>query len=179
MRVLLDACVMYPTVLREILLGVAKLGAYSPVWSERIVEEWARAARKIGPMGEPQARGEIALLRANWPDAWVSPRAGDEARLWLPDPNDIHVLAAAIASSADAIVTFNAKDFPRSTLSEEGVKRLSPDELLMEAWMAEPEGVAQAVGKVHAQACEMAGEDLALRALLKRARVPRLGKALA
>ncbi len=116
MKALLDACVLYPTVLREILLAVAARGLYTPLWSDRILEEWARATRKLGPEGEIQARGEVAALRAAWPAAAVPPAPGIAARLWLPDPDDIHVLAAAIAGSADAIVTFNAADFPRQTL---------------------------------------------------------------
>ena len=46
MKALLDACVLYPTVLREILTGVAGQGLYTPLWSDRILEEWARATRK-------------------------------------------------------------------------------------------------------------------------------------
>ncbi|MBN2905395.1 MAG: PIN domain-containing protein [Rhodobacteraceae bacterium] len=179
MKALLDACVLYPTVLREILLAVAGRGLFTPLWSARILEEWARAARKIGPTGEAQARAEIALIRAAWPGAEVPPRAGLEARLWLPDPADVHVLAAAIAGNAGLVVTFNARDFPRNVLAEEGLARLGPDEFLMECWLADPRAVTGAVGDVHAQACRMSGEDLPLRALLKRARLPRLGKALA
>lgn len=80
MKLLLDTCVIYPTVMREVLLGVAKAGAFEPLWSERILEEWARAARKIGPTGEAQARGEIALVQATWPKASVRYREGTEAR---------------------------------------------------------------------------------------------------
>lgn len=179
MRALLDACVLYPTVLREILMGVAGEGLFTPLWSARILEEWARAARKIGPTGEVQARAEVALLRAAWPKAEVAPRAGLEARLWLPDHNDRHVLAAAIAGSADLIVTFNARDFPRHLLAEEGVRREDPDALLMALWLDQPDAVARAVARVHQQAERMSGAALPLRALLKRARLPRLGKALA
>jgi predicted nucleic acid-binding protein len=179
MKVLLDACVLYPTVLREILLCVAAQGLFTPLWSERILEEWARAARKIGPTGEAQARGEIALLRANWPKASVPPHEGLEARLWLPDPADVHVLAAAIAGSADLILTFNAGDFPRRTLEEEGLRRDAPDHFLLELWREAPEAVAGCVAQVHAVACRMSGEEMDLRKLLKRARLPRLGKALA
>ena len=113
MKLLLDTCVIYPTVMREMLLGVAKTGAFTPLWSARILEEWARAARKIGPNGEAQARAEIALAKAAWPRAEVTWRPSLEARLYLPDAADIHVLAAAIDGSADAIITLNAKDFPR------------------------------------------------------------------
>lgn len=179
MKVLLDACVLYPTVLREILLCVAGRGLYTPLWSERILEEWARAARKIGPTGEAQARGEIALLRANWPRASVPEHQGLEARLWLPDPADVHVLAAAIAGSADLILTFNAADFPRRTLEEEGLRRDSPDHFLLELWREAPEAVAGCVAQVHDVANRMSGEEMDRRKLLKRARLPRLGKALA
>lgn len=178
MRALLDACVLYPTVMREILLGVAEAGLYRPLWSERILEEWARAARKLGETGEMQARGEVALLKAHWPDACVTPRDGDLARLWLPDENDVHVLAAGIAGSADVVVTLNAKDFPRASLREEGLERSSPDEFLMGFWMTEPARVSDVVATVHAQAEHISGEEIAQRALLKRARLPRLGKAL-
>ena len=108
MKILLDACVLYPTVLREILIGVAREGLYRPLWSARILEEWARAAARLGPADEAIARGEVAALRAAFPQAEVAAQPGLEGRLHLPDPNDIHVLAAAIAAHADAIVTFNA-----------------------------------------------------------------------
>lgn len=178
MRALLDACVIYPTVLREILMGVAAAGLYRPLWSDRILEEWARAARKLGPTGEVQARGEVAVLKANWPEASVEPRAGDLARLWLPDENDIHVLAAAISGSADVIVTLNAKDFPRATLRDEGVERAAPDAFLMGFWEVQPDIVADVVARVHGTAQQMSGEEFTQRSLLKRARLPRLGKAL-
>ena len=104
MKAVLDACVLYPTVLREILLGVAQTGLYTPLWSERILEEWARATRKLGPGAEDIARAELAAVRRAFPRATVPPTHRLEARLHLPDENDIHVLATAIAGGADAIV---------------------------------------------------------------------------
>lgn len=178
MKVLLDTCVLYPTVMREILLAVAATGAYQPLWSARILEEWARAARKLGPSGEPQARAEIALVTRDWPNAVVSYPPSLESRLYLPDPADVHVLAAAIAGSADVIVTMNAQDFPRHTLAEEGLARQDPDAFLYQLWQADPQGVAQAADRVRAQADRLSGEAWDIRALLKKARLPRLGKAL-
>ena len=64
MRIVIDACVLYPTVMREVVLGAAEAGLFAPRWSARILEEWARAARKIGPEGETIARGEIAAVQA-------------------------------------------------------------------------------------------------------------------
>lgn len=179
MKALLDTCVLYPTVMREVLLAAARAGFFTPLWSARILEEWARAARKLGPEGEPIARGEIALLRVAWTGAEVPRREGLEARLYLPDENDIHVLAAAIAGNADVIVTMNAADFPRGTLAEEGLDRISPDEFLMGFFGADPATMARAVEAVRAEAERLSGQPWDIRALMKKARLPRLGKALA
>lgn len=177
MKLVLDACVLFPTVMREMLLGAAAEGFYTPVWSERLLEEWARAAARLGPDGEAQARGEIALLRARWPGAEARIDAGLERRLWLPDPADIHVLALAVGSSADGIVTANAKDFPRNILAEEGLTRADPDALLFGFWQADTDRM-QAVGeRVLAEANRMG--NWTMRALMKKARLPRTGKALA
>ena len=58
MKAVLDACVLYPTVLREILLGVAARGLYEPLWSDRILREWTRATAKLGPLAQAQAEAE-------------------------------------------------------------------------------------------------------------------------
>ncbi|WP_238366162.1 RSP_2648 family PIN domain-containing protein [Mesobacterium pallidum] len=179
MKVLLDTCVLYPTVMRQVLLGVAERGLFIPLWSDRILEEWARAAIKLGPQGEAQARAEIAQLRAAWPNACVTWKPSLESRLWLPDPADIHVLAAAIAGSADVLVTLNAKDFPRGTLAEEGLSRAAPDEFLMGFHAAHPGILAEVAETVRAEAERLSGESWPMRDLMKKARLPRLGKALA
>lgn len=178
MKAVLDTCVIYPTVMREMLLGAAKLGHFQPIWSARILEEWARAARKIGPMGETQARAEIALTQSQWPKAEHPAAPGLERRLWLPDAADIHVLATAVDSSADIIVTVNAKDFPKHLLAEEGLNRRDPDGLLHSFWLKDPEGIAAIAAAVLAEANRLSGDQWTLRALMKKARLPRLGKAL-
>ncbi|MEM6564531.1 MAG: PIN domain-containing protein, partial [Pseudomonadota bacterium] len=148
MRVLIDTCVLYPTVMREMVLGSAETGAFEPKWSARIEEEWARASRKLGPTGEAQARAEIALVRGRFANTQIRVPEGLEARLWLPDAGDIHVLAAAVAGSADAIMTLNAKDFPRHILAEEGLKRIDPDAFLVDLWQAMPEQIEAVGGRV-------------------------------
>ena len=178
MRVVLDACVLFPPVLREILLGCAGRGLFTPLWSARILEEWARATRRLGPEAELAARAEAVRVSLAFPQAAVAPRAGLEARLHLPDPDDIHVLATAIAGHADTILTFNATDFPRGLLAAEGIVRRDPDGFLWELWSFHPGPVAEAVAEVHRRAEALAGRPVSLRALLKRARLSRLGKAL-
>lgn len=178
MRIFLDACVLYPTVTREVLLGVAQAGVFEPQWSPRVLEEWARATLKIGPEAETFARGEIALLRAQWPKAEIIPPPALGARLWLPDDNDIHVLAAAISGSADAIMTVNAKDFPRHILAEEGLSRIDPDGYLFQTYQSFPEVVRTVGETVLKTACELSQKEWKMRDLMKKARLPRLGKAL-
>ncbi len=177
-RALLDACVLYPTVLREILIATAQAGLYRPLWSPRLLEEWARAAARHSAQDELIARSDITLLRSAFPQAEITPPPSLMARLHLPDTNDIHVLAAAIAGSADVIVTFNARDFPRGLLADEGVGRADPDAFLMDLWLAHPDAVAAAVESVRQRTERISGRDQPLRPLLKRARLPRLGKAL-
>jgi hypothetical protein len=98
--------------------------------------------------------------------------------LWLPDPADTHVLAAAIAGYADTIITLNAKDFPRQILAEEGLSRSDPDAFLQGIWQAQPEMMADVANNVLSEARRLSSEDWQLRALLKKARLPRLAKAL-
>lgn len=177
-KAVLDACVLFPTVLREILQGAAAAGLYQPVFSDRILREWVRATAKLGPGASVLADGEAAALRAAFPRALVRERPEIEARLVLPDPNDVHVLACAIASGADAIVTFNARDFPGHVLAAEGINRRDPDGFLWELQSRHPEAMAQVVKAVRERAEAISGQPQPLKSLLKRARLFRLGKAL-
>ncbi|NAZ36091.1 RSP_2648 family PIN domain-containing protein [Rubellimicrobium sp. CFH 75288] len=178
MRVVLDACVLYPTVLREVLLGCAAEGLFEPLWSARLLEEWARAAARLGPEGEAVARGEIAALRAAFPGAELRVPEGAERGLWLPDPDDVHVLAAAVAGRADAILTWNAADFPRGVLAEEGLVRLDPDRFLVSLWERAPEAVVRVAAAAAERATRLSGEAWDPPRLLRKARLPVLARRL-
>ena len=178
MRILIDTCVLYPTVMRQMVVGAAQAGAFAPLWSPRILEEWRRAAVKLGAAGQVQAEVEIATLRAAMPQAEVEVPDGVHARLWLPDDNDVHVLAAAVSASADAIMTLNAKDFPRGVLAEEGLSRVDPDSYLLGVWQAQPQMIEKVAAQVHGEAERLSAAPWQMRALLKKARLPRLAKAL-
>ncbi|MFN3280738.1 MAG: RSP_2648 family PIN domain-containing protein [Tabrizicola sp.] len=178
MKAVLDACVLYPTVLREILQGAGEAGLFQPVFSERILREWVLATAKLGPEAPAIAAGEAAAFRAAFPRGLVRVHPEIEAGLLLPDPNDRHVLATAIASGADAIVTFNAQDFPGHVLAAEGIARRDPDGFLWELQSRHPEAIAAIVETVRAKAEAISGQPVALRPLLKRARLFRLAKAM-
>lgn len=178
MRVVIDACLLYPTVMREMLLGVAGQGTFTPLWSPRLLAEWQHTAARHGPEGRGQAEAEAARMAARWPLGCVEAEPGRTARLWLPDPGDIHVLAAAIAGHADGILTFNARDFPRHILAEEGLWRADPDAFLHGIWQARPQMVAGVAETVLGRARQLSARDWEMRPLLKKARLPRLAKAL-
>ncbi len=179
MRAVLDACVLYPTVLREVMLGLAGQGLYTPLWSPRLLEEWARAAARLGPGQEVIARGDALAAGLRFPGASAVLPPGAEVALDLPDADDRHVLAAAIAAGADAIVTLNLRDFPARALAPKGIRAVHPDAFLLELWREHPAAVAAVAEAVRAEAERLSGAPQPLRALMKRARLPRLGKALA
>jgi len=169
-RVLLDACILYPSVTRELLIGAAKQGFFTPLWSARILEEWRHTARRYG-IG-PVADIEIALLRVGWPKAEVVPNEALEATLALPDRNDRHVLAAAITGGAQELLTRNLKDFPTRVLARHQLVRREPDGFLLEMG----DRLSPVVTVVYQRAQEMGGEAISCRRLLKRAGLPKLGK---
>jgi predicted nucleic acid-binding protein len=171
MRVALDACVLFPPVMRAMLLGAAAAGGFEPVWSARILEEWARATRRLPEGAEAVARGEIARMRSAWPGAEVAVPEALVDGLSLPDPDDRHVLAAAIAGEAPVLLTLNRPDFPGRTLARHGIMAREPDGFLVELLDAGLD-LAAVAGTVRA------GRAAGPRAMLRRAGLPRLGKAL-
>ena len=177
MKTLLDACVLFPTILREILTDVAEAGAYTPLWSDRILQEWCHAANKLGRDQAAIAGAEAALLRNRFPTAMVA--AGDEAGLGvqLPDAGDLHVLKAAMDGGADAIVTLNLRDFPSRILRGYGVRAIHPDEFLTDIARRDTALVARAVAAALRRA-HTAGGKMSEKDMLARARLPRLSKYL-
>ena len=76
----------------------------------------------------------MSLATAGRESAWTALVVGLE----LPDPNDRHVLAAAIAGHADCIVTSNLKDFPAAVLFEYGIEAVDPDTFIINQWDLDP-----------------------------------------
>ena len=175
MRYVLDACVLFPTATREILLNYARAGGYEPVWSSRILEEWTRAAEaKRAGEDAVRARGDIALMTARFPEALATGWEPLVAEAAPPDPNDAHVIAAARASGADGVITFNIRDFPQRILAPLGLSRIHPDEFLRNAWLRDRQRLEAAMQPLVDGA---AAHGASFRAFLKRANLPRLGKA--
>lgn len=110
--VVLDACVLYPAPLRDLLLSLASAGMFGARWTEMIQDEWQRNLLKNRPDLKDQIPRTVELMNSAIEDCLIQGYERLIDSFALPDPNDRHVLAAAIAGHADAIVTFNLKDFP-------------------------------------------------------------------
>jgi hypothetical protein len=130
--VILDACVLYPAPLRDLLMELAAGGLFRAKWTDEIHDEWTRNVLKDRPDLTPH---QLARTRQLMDGAIMDPKVTGYERLIpsiaLPDPHDRHVVAAAIRCSADAIVTFNLKDFPKDLLSEFDIEVQHPDEFIL------------------------------------------------
>lgn len=141
-----DACVLYPFHLRNILIQCASDGLVEARWTDDIHDEWMRNLAANTP-GLPIERLEATRDRMNavLPEAAVANHRPFIADLTLPDPDDRHVLAAAIAGKASVIVTWNRKDFPPKNLLAHGVTSKSPDDFLTDLHAAFPEALISSV----------------------------------
>ena len=131
-RAVLDACTLIPMPLCDTLLRLAEEPAlYLPLWSEEILRETKEGLRRLGCTFEQQERRITAMKRA-FPEALVDiPDEIVQAVKNLPDNGDRHVVAVAIKAHADAIVTVNAKHFPKECLERYGVLCQSVDDFLV------------------------------------------------
>lgn len=126
---LLDTNVIYPVISRDILFWFAHYDLYTPKWSKHIFDEWKVVMTRKG------LTDEIALKRiekANlaFPDTLVQNYDGLINQVILPDEKDRHVLAAAIKTNANVIVTNNTKDFPEDYLASFGIEIKRTDDFL-------------------------------------------------
>lgn len=173
-RVFLDACVLFPTLVRRVVLGCADMDLFHPVWSQRVLDEWQIA---IGRQQGPEAETEVIAVRRDMAERFAAsmvPASPDlQARFDLPDPADTHVLAAA-SGRADILLTFNLRDFPSRKVAEEGLEVRHPDSFLWELHSHLPDPVDSQI-RTALKSLDVATERG--RASLKRARLPRLGKA--
>ena len=146
MCAVLDANVLYPAPLRDLFMHLAVVSAFQARWSEEIHAEWMRNVLANRPdLSLAQIERTRVLMNTHAEGSLVIGYAHHIASLSLPDPDDRHVLAAAIEAKATVIVTWNAKDFPASILSSHGVTRQDPDTFLCALYDRDAGRVCEAV----------------------------------
>ena len=171
---ILDACVLYPATLRDLLLSLARDGLYHARWSERIQDEWVRSLLKRRPdLEEAALRRTCALMAQAVPDSvvqgWQHIEPGLTGR---PDADDRHVLAAAICGHADAIVTFNLADFPAEALAPFGVEAQHPDDFLLNQLDLNPIAALKAIKAMRARWRQPQLSALDLAAAIEKLQMP-------
>ncbi len=146
--VLLDACVLYPAPMRDLLLHVADSDLYAPKWTDIIHQEWTRnLLQNRSDLNTEQLQRTVRAMNAAFPDATVTHFETLIDSILLPDPDDAHVLAAAIRCRANLIVTANLKDFPVAYLSQYDLDVQHPDQFIGELIDLNPGEVWQAFQK--------------------------------
>jgi predicted nucleic acid-binding protein len=140
---LLDANVLWPAALRDVLLRAAQRGLYHPVWSRAIRAEAQRALVRRRPDLDPaKLTRTFDLMDQHFPDSSV-----EDYETLVPEMQnqrkDRHVLAAAVRAGAQVIVTFNAKDFPHQAVQPHNIEVQIPDEFLCRLWELDAGQIAE------------------------------------
>ncbi|SMY02980.1 PIN domain-containing protein [Brevibacterium antiquum] len=138
--VVLDACALIPIRLTTTLLWLAEAGLFQPLWSDPILNEVQRNLPKVHVDPETAAR-RVGMMRTAFGAEALVDGFDELIDQMQCDPKDRHVLAAGVAGGADAMVTFNLKDFPDDAVAPHGIDVLDPDSFLLQLLSAHLETV--------------------------------------
>jgi hypothetical protein len=128
----LDACVLYPAPVRDLLLSLATQGLYHARWTATINDEWVRNLLRNRPdLDAALLRHTAERMARAIPDALIEGYEQFIPNIHLPDSEDRHVVAAALVGHADAIVTFNQRDFPAAVLTPLRLEAQHPDDFVV------------------------------------------------
>ncbi len=134
------------------LVRLARTDLFRARWTDAIHDEWLGNLLRARPdLSVTQLERTRQLMNAAVRDCLVTGYEARIANLILPDPDDRHVLAAAIEAQAQVIVTFNLRDFPASRLEPFGIAAQHPDDFLLQVIALNPLTVRETV-ETHQQA---------------------------
>ncbi|MEN2741297.1 PIN domain-containing protein [Microbacterium sp. X-17] len=135
----LDACVLVPLTPCDTMLRLADEGAFRPLWSERVIRETQRALERVHPDIDPNRfRSRFRSMNDAFDDALVEGWEPLTGAIRLPDPDDVHVVAAALVGRADVIVMENTRHFPDAVLEPIGLKAVRLDDFLLDQFDLSP-----------------------------------------
>lgn len=147
-----DACVLFPAQLRDLLMELALTDLFRAKWTADIHREWIEAALVARPdLDRARLERTRDLMDCSVRDCVVEGYDSLVPSIELPDPNDRHVVAAAIVGRADIIVTFNLKDFPQRVIGRFGIDAQHPDEFLLHLLDLHSEKTCYAVERARAR----------------------------
>ena len=169
--VLYDANLLYPFHLRNLLVQLGVNGIVSSRWTDAIHDEWIRNLVAAGSATRERLLRTRDIMKRALPDADVRNYEHRIATLTLPDPGDRHVLAAAIESGAETILTFNVKHFPADVLAGVRLTTKEPDSFLCDLYDADPEAMLAVVDDARANLSRTAPSGPEFIAAIERQRL--------
>lgn len=174
-----DACVLYPFHQRNILIQASVDGLFDARWTDEIHDEWMR--NLIGnvpaiPLERLQATRRLMELAL--PQALVGGFHRHIESVKLPDPNDRHVVAAAIEANASHILTWNLRDFPVTVLKVYGLVRATPDAFLADLYDEAPDLIVGSLANARRNLSKSGVSVQGFLALLKAQRLTGIEKRL-
>lgn len=138
----LDASILYSVPLTDLFVRLAIAGLYRAIWSDDIHTEWCEALLKNRPdLDRSLVERRLEAMRCALPDATISGYCELIRSLDLPDPDDRHVLAAAVRARAALIVTHNLTDFPDASLEPYALHAVHPDKFACDLFHLNPRRV--------------------------------------
>ncbi len=147
-----DANVLYAAAPRDLLIELAIAKAITLRWTDMVHDEWTAALARSRPDLDPQRIQRTRhLLKQAVPDAVVTGYEPLIPTLALPDPNDRHVLAAAIQGGCQIVLTFNEVHFPDAALEPHGLVAMHPDKFLLLLCTADTGPVVAAAARIRAR----------------------------
>lgn len=169
-----DACVLYPATVRNVLIQLARAGLFHARWTQQIHEEWTRSLLRDKP---DIGRDKLALLREQInnavPDCLITGHESLIETLNLPDPDDRHVLAAAIHANAQVIVTTNLRHFPTDALQAHRITAQHPDQFILHLFDLDPAATTEALRLVRQRFKKPPYEPFMFADLLEHLGLPR------
>jgi predicted nucleic acid-binding protein len=174
-RVVLDANVLFPVVVRDVLLEFSIHGLLRVLWTDEVLAELSGALVRTSRHSENSAAELVSELKAFFPASLVVGYEHLTQNNHCSDPKDEHVLGAAIHSRADAISTFNMKDFPKDLFERFGIELIHPDHLLTSVFDSNTGIARRALGGILGNYDHPPKTVAELSARLIRSQVPRFG----
>ncbi|HEV6952680.1 MAG TPA: PIN domain-containing protein [Promicromonospora sp.] len=154
---LLDTSVLWPSLQRDFVLSMAAEGLYRPIWSQAILDELVRveADKRVRRGAEPEqataaARRLIDQMGWAFDDSCVEGWEPLDGSYGLPDPDDEHLVAAAVVGRAGVIVSDNVKDLPEKLLPD-GLAVVRAARCAADTVSVSPETAVRALTKISAR----------------------------
>lgn len=150
LAVIYDANVLYPALLRDLLMRLVETKLFQARWTDEILNEMVRSIISNRPELEQRIRRTKTIIDNFQQDSSITDYEYLIPDLYLPDPDDRHVLAAAIHGEVKIIVTDNIRDFPQDILARYKIIACTPDRFIAKLLQRYPDEVIQVIGELSA-----------------------------